>query len=107
MPVLRDSQCLRHPDRSAVARCRSCAQAFCRECVVEHEYRLMCADCLRREAGRPGDRAGRVPWAALAQWVSAVCVVWVMWYGVASAWRRVPSAVHDGLIWQKPETNDP
>lgn len=82
-----------------MARCRSCGQSYCRECVVEHEHRLMCADCLRREALRGQERAGRVPWAALVQWVVAAGVLWVLFYGVAAVLRRVPSEVHDGLIW--------
>ena len=59
----------------------------------------MCADCLQREAGRGRERAGRVPWAALVQWVVAAAVLWVLFYGVAGVLRRVPAEVHDGLIW--------
>jgi hypothetical protein len=93
-----------------VARCRSCGQAFCRECVVEHEQRLLCAECLRREAGRTAARGAdgwrrRLPWAAAAQWAAALAVVWVTFYGATAVLRRVPSAIHDGLIWQPRSTD--
>ncbi len=89
-----------------MARCRSCGLACCRECVVEHEFRLVCADCLRREAERAGGRGGRVAWAAFGQWVVAAGVVWVIFYAVAAGWRRVPEVFHDGVIWGRETTDD-
>lgn len=83
-----------------MARCRSCGQAYCRECVVEHDHRLVCAECLFREAGWARARTGRVPWLAVVQWVVAAGLVWLFFYGVAVALQRVPSEVHDGLIWE-------
>ena len=43
-------RCHTHPEREAAARCPGCARPFCRECVSEHDDRLLCAACLRREA---------------------------------------------------------
>lgn len=45
-------RCLNHPLREAVARCPNCASFYCRECVTEHEGRVLCAPCLRREVAR-------------------------------------------------------
>lgn len=90
-----------------MARCRSCGEAYCRECVVEHEHRLVCADCLRREAGRGEGRGPRgwlrrLPWAATVQWTAAALVMWVVFYGVARVLQRIPADVHDGVIWRAP-----
>jgi hypothetical protein len=41
-------RCLVHPDREAAVRCPSCHQYYCRECVVEHESRFLCAACLQK-----------------------------------------------------------
>ena len=41
-------RCLVHPDREAAARCPSCRHYYCRECVVEHDTRFLCAACLQR-----------------------------------------------------------
>lgn len=101
---IRYSQCLRHAERPAVARCRVCGEAYCRECVVEHDHRLVCADCLRQEAerGKGGDgRVGwmRMGWGAALQWMVAVGVLWGMFYVLAGLLRRIPADVHDGVIW--------
>ena len=79
------SHCLRHPERPAVARCRSCGRSFCRECVVEHGRRLVCADCLRKESSPAPAAARRFAWASVVQWVVAAAVLWLVFYGLASA----------------------
>ena len=51
-------RCWNHEVREAVCRCPGCSRSFCRECVTEHEARLLCAACLEAEsrAGRPRRR---------------------------------------------------
>jgi len=41
-------RCLNHTFREAVARCPECGHYFCRECITEHEDRVVCASCLRK-----------------------------------------------------------
>jgi hypothetical protein len=40
------ARCRNHADREAVARCPECGNFFCRECIVEHEGRMICTGCL-------------------------------------------------------------
>ena len=40
-------RCANHPGREAAARCPECRSYFCRECVTEHEDRVLCAACIR------------------------------------------------------------
>jgi hypothetical protein len=51
-------RCWNHESREAVCRCPACGRSFCRECVSEHDARLLCASCLlevsRARAPRPG-----------------------------------------------------
>ena len=51
-------RCWNHETREAVCRCPACGRSFCRECVSEHDARLLCAVCLltssRAQAARPG-----------------------------------------------------
>lgn len=49
-PDLSRIRCRNHGGREAVARCRDCGDFFCRECVVEHEGRMVCATCLEELA---------------------------------------------------------
>jgi len=45
--------CFIHGGREAVALCLECRRAFCRECVVDHDGRLICATCLTRLRHKP------------------------------------------------------
>src|ERR1043166_5979979 len=63
MPTLLQQRCLNHSFREAVARCPECKRYFCRECVTEHDDRLICAACLKK-LSRPA-AARRVRWAGL------------------------------------------
>jgi len=62
---LAGQRCLRHPEREAVARCPECRRAYCRECVTEHDGRMLCAACIARLATPSG--AGRAGRGALVQ----------------------------------------
>jgi hypothetical protein len=50
---LADQRCFNHALREAVARCPQCTQFFCRECITEHDDRVLCAACLRTLAKVP------------------------------------------------------
>jgi hypothetical protein len=41
-------RCSNHAGREAAARCPECRSFFCRECVTEHEGRVLCASCIRK-----------------------------------------------------------
>ena len=40
-------RCWNHESRGAVCRCPNCNRPFCRECVSEHDSRLLCAACIK------------------------------------------------------------
>ncbi len=68
--LLIHQRCWNHELREAVCRCPSCSRHFCRECVTEHQSRLLCAACLQAIARaapvrRPRKRALLAPMAAL------------------------------------------
>ncbi|HEY4249520.1 MAG TPA: hypothetical protein VGM64_22040 [Lacunisphaera sp.] len=99
-------KCVRHPVREAVARCSSCDEHFCRECVVEHEGVLLCAVCLAREAGpktleqkSAGMRFGK---AVLT--VACVLLLWVVFYGFGQFLKTIPLSVHEGTIWRRKDS---
>jgi hypothetical protein len=48
MSDLAAERCRTHADREAAARCPECRRHFCRECVTEHEGRMVCAGCISR-----------------------------------------------------------
>src|SRR5450755_1907426 len=46
--TLRQRRCDNHPQREASARCPECGRFFCRECITEHDDRVLCASCLAK-----------------------------------------------------------
>jgi hypothetical protein len=79
--VLIHQRCWNHELREAVCRCPACGRHFCRECVTEHESRLLCAACLQATA-RPAParrhraRALLTPMAALV----GLLLSWLIFY---------------------------
>ena len=47
MSTLTRQRCWIHLEREAAARCPVCTRFYCRECVTEHEGKVVCAACLR------------------------------------------------------------
>lgn len=89
-----------------MARCPSCSGYFCRECIVEHEGRLICAACLAREVASTASASSRRGKAlARAREVASVgvslLVLWWLFYGFGSLLLRIPAEVHDGTVWKK------
>jgi hypothetical protein len=101
MPSLLQQRCLNHGLREAVARCPECAQHFCRECVAEHDGRLVCAGCLKRLA--VGRTPRRVLLGAVFR-VAAACAggiaLWLCFYGLGQLLLSVPSEFHEGSVWK-------
>ena len=97
-------RCWTHPAREAAARCPSCTRFYCRECVTEHDGRLLCAGCLRASIERASGKA-RSPRRASAvlgkgvQLAAGLAVAWLFFYLLAQGLLSVPSAFHEGSLW--------
>jgi hypothetical protein len=102
MNALALQKCLNHPAREAVARCTACAQPYCRECVVEHEDRLLCAACLRKATGRQGFRAGWIQKAlAGAHLAASIFFLWIYFFAFGRILLSIPASFHEGEVWKK------
>ena len=101
MISLSEHLCLNHAGREAVAKCPGCGQFFCRECITEHEDRVLCTGCLRKltRADAPKKRWGAVL-ARSFQTVAGLVVAWVMFYAAARALLSIPADFHDGTVWK-------
>lgn len=98
--ALHTRRCVRHGEREAAARCPACERFFCRECVVEHDGRLLCVQCLERAlaAAQPArDRWRRVRETGLV--CAAVAMAWLAYYTMGSLLLKLPPAFHEGTIW--------
>lgn len=101
MPNLASQRCFNHAAREAAARCPECGRCFCRECVSEHEDRLICAACLK-QLTRPqlSKRYHFVGLFRLVQLVLGILVLWSSFYLLGQALLSIPTTFHDAKIWE-------
>jgi hypothetical protein len=101
MGELAEARCCNHAHREAAARCPACGRHFCRECVTEHDRRLLCAECLQGLAAVGAQRAWRLGGPGL--WAGALVglfALWVCFYLAGQALLLIPSSVHEGTWWE-------
>jgi hypothetical protein len=97
--ALHQQRCFHHAAREAVARCPSCTRFFCRECIVEHAGRVLCAACLADQAATV---RGGARWAGLWWGLSAVTgflFSWMAFTYLGGLLSRVPAEFLGG--WTK------
>lgn len=98
---LAQAKCFKHVSREAAAKCPACGRFYCRECVTEHEGRVVCRTCLdtllqQQVRARPG-------WLqASAGWGLALAGYLIIFYGFYLLGRmllRIPSTFHSGIFF--------
>jgi hypothetical protein len=91
-PSLSRQRCSTHPQREAVSRCPACKRFYCRECVTEHQGRLLCVQCLSTIAAPasapPGTRW--VLWSAAA--LLGLFAAFVLFYTAGYVLQQLPPA---------------
>ena len=103
MPSILNQRCFNHAAREAVGQCQGCQSFFCRECLVEHDERMICTVCLRTQAKPPLTRRslflGVVRWG---QVMMGLLMLWTSFYLVGRSLLMLPTSVHEGTLWQEP-----
>jgi hypothetical protein len=98
---LANQRCFNHAEREAVARCPECRQFFCRECITEHDDRVICASCLRKLARLPLlKRPGWSNTFALGRCLCGLLVAWFFFYLVGESLLALPTSFHEATFWQ-------
>ncbi len=94
-------KCFNHSRREAAARCPECGRYYCRECVTEHEDRVVCASCLARLTGSQEERGLRLGLVVrLAQCAVGFLALWLFFYVLGQGLLALPSSFHEGEVWQ-------
>jgi hypothetical protein len=97
-------KCWHHATREAVAKCPECGRSFCRECVVEHGARIICAGCLAKLSARPPESARRWDFAPLWRAGAALAglvLLWFTFFAVGRALLAIPGEWHEGSVWER------
>ena len=101
MQPISAQRCFNHAQREAAARCPECGRYFCRECIVEHEERVLCAACLAKAARIPlTRRRSFVGLTRLFQCLVGVCTLWFVFYLLGESLLALPSSFHEGTLWR-------
>lgn len=102
MAVLLTQRCLHHPVREAVARCPECAQYFCRECITEHDDRVICSACLRKLTTKTETkRRSLAPVGRVAAALAGVLLAWIFFFLIGRLLVNIPASVHEGTVWKR------
>ena len=98
--ALRQQRCFHHPQREASARCPECKHYYCRECITEHDDRVICASCLAKMGRAEKEKTKAwafVPRLALALLSAAVIFIAILLMG--NALLSIPSQFHHAGGW--------
>lgn len=100
MPAIFHQRCFNHAVREAAARCPECQQFFCRECITEHDDRVLCTACLKKLVRQPpARRRALANLRLLAQGVLGILVAWFFFYLIGEGLLRLPDSFHEGTLW--------
>ena len=96
-----DERCFRHAAREAVGRCPECRRYFCRECLVEHERRVICSTCLDRLVTQKAQSPSRwIGFSLAGHLLLGLFVGWCFFYLLGSILLKTPASVHEGTVWK-------
>jgi len=99
--VLAYQRCFNHQEREAAARCPECGHFFCRECVTEHDDRVICTACLRKLARVPLlQRRGVVNLSRALRVLFGCFLAWFFFYLVGEGLMSLPASFHEGTLWR-------
>src|SRR6266487_2083681 len=103
MHNLAQQRCFNHAAREAAARCPECKRFFCRECITEHEDRVVCAACLKKLAKAPFTKRRAVAGLMrFVQCVLGVLLAWFFFFLLGETLARLPDSFHENALWQIP-----
>ena len=97
-----EQRCWNHEGREAVCRCPECGRSYCRECVSEHQARLLCAVCLAKAVRvDPGKRRPLRRMAPAAMMLAGLLLAWVVLFGAGESLLILAERAEQSS-WQTP-----
>lgn len=100
MAAVVHQRCFHHSLREAVARCPECRHFYCRECITEHDDRVICAACLKKITATVTPKRISFAWAwPFVQFAMGFVIVWFVFYLFGEALLSIPSSYHEGSVW--------
>ena len=90
-----DQRCWNHAEREAVVRCPECRRFYCRECVTEHQGRMVCSVCVAAAHAAPARvKSPTIVWIALS--AGGLLFAWLFFYNLGLLLSRIPADFFGG-----------
>lgn len=100
MTEITRQRCFNHLGREAVARCPECQRFFCRECITEHDDRVMCAACLKATAAAAAKTHHYAELFLLTRCALGFLALWLLFFTIGRMLLMIPTSFHDGTLWR-------
>jgi hypothetical protein len=89
---LLDQRCSNHSLREAAVQCPSCKRYFCRECVTEHQGRMICVSCVTIHGAASPRPAFKPGWILTS--AAGLLIAWLIFYYLGQSLTRIPLEFH-------------
>jgi hypothetical protein len=100
MNNLLHQKCYNHKLREAVAMCPECKRFFCRECITEHDDRVLCTYCLDNiNINSKYDLSHLSILYQAGRFAIGVIILWLAFYYIGVILLSLPTTFHEGSIW--------
>lgn len=94
-------RCFNHAQREAVARCPECRRFFCRECVTEHDDRVLCVTCLPVADSGDYTRKRFSILLKIVLFMGSIFFLWFVFYHMGQILLKLPASFHEGTLWKE------
>lgn len=106
--TLENTKCSLHPHREAAAQCPQCRRFYCRECVVEHDGRMLCNSCIDEDSHDTATKKRSIlkPLIGICGSCISIALIWtaLYWFGVLL--KSIPEEFHDNPSEYSVQEND-
>ena len=97
---IQHQRCFNHANREPVAKCPHCNRFYCRECITEHNRKLVCSKCLEEITSKDEKKSNTM--VALCEFlIMLIGFSGVMFILAILGWflMQIPNDIHTGAKW--------
>ena len=106
MSSLSEQRCFNHGTREAVARCTDCRNYFCRECITDHDKKIICTACLESLEIADTKTSVRHTFTKPVLSLAGCIALFFLFYLFGETMLALPDTFHDGPIWSPDDLVD-
>lgn len=99
-------RCVLHAQREAAARCPGCKRFYCRECITEHDGKVLCSGCLTENTReRSEKKQGSGHFKMTAGLIGTFLVLLLIFFSMGVLIQILPEKIDINIDFEEP--NEP